>query len=438
MRRQQTGEYLPDLGVSDPTPSTDYLGDANEASSNKPIWIIGGLFVALLLVGGTYRASHVIVQRAFEAKVADQRAVVERVQAVAKQAELKHSPAIKQLATAKQAAKTASTELVAAKNKHTSLLATVDDLNKAAAVEVLGHSWTVNVDVEKCIAKPGEGWARPADAFDVRNEQRVHHQEKVLDRIDTLYRTETYRAQDGFTTETYTEKVSAGTRRVRSGTTTRSLGNGRFKRTPKYRTEKVYKNVTKTRQKPRMVTKTRQVPYEKKVYRDEPVKKPWYIYKTKQWTPAAHLTRSGKGREPLDPEGTPQKDAVNEVGAQRLRQRAVVYTLDLKHAIVGTKTLALKTDAANWNAIKDGASMFQYRSTLLTGENRDTRLLTNSRELASAAQSLARSETRYKQLTDKVPPLEQRIDPLENEIGALRSDAQVEKEKLSRLIRAGF
>jgi hypothetical protein len=187
-----------------------------------------------------------------------------------------------------------------------------------------------------------------------------------------------------------------------------------------------------------MVTKTRQVPYEKKVYRDEPVKKPWYIYKTKQWTPAAHLTRSGKGREPLDPEGTPQKDAGNEVGAQRLRQRTVVYTLDLKHAIVGTKTLALKTDAANWNAIKDGASMFQYRSTLLTGENRDTRLLTNSRELASAAQSLARSETRYKQLTDKVPPLEQRIDPLENEIGALRSDAQVEKEKLSRLIRAGF
>ena len=36
------------------------------------------------------------------------------------------------------------------------------------------------------------------------------------------------------------------------------------------------------------LTKTRQVPYTKKVYRDDPVKKPWYIYKTKQWTPAGY------------------------------------------------------------------------------------------------------------------------------------------------------
>ena len=433
-RRQQTGEYQPEVVtarfVKPDRPS--------RPKSSKPFWILGGVLAVFLLAVAAYGINRSLRHRAFQAKVAEQRAVVDQAQQLARQVEQQHGPALQRLADTQRKTQAAKSESAAAQNKLANLQTAINDLDRAKNVEVAGHSWTVRIDVEKCVAKPGQGWDRPAGAFDVRSEQRVHHHEKVLDRVDTLHRTETYREQDGFITETYTERVASGTRRVQSGTTTKSLGNGRFKRTPKYRTETVYKNVTKTRQKPRMVTKTRQVPYQKKVYRDQPVMKPWYIYKTKLWAPAPQVSRSGQGREPQDPEDAPPKNAGDEVGARRIRQRTVAYALELKDVRDAAQRRTLEVDQKPWTAIEDGASMFLFRSQLLTAQQREERLSANRRELPGAAQYADLLKAKHKQLADQIPLLKLEIGPLEKEVDSLRASAKMEKKKLEQLIRAGY
>ncbi len=212
-------------------------------------------------------------RQGYQQEVAEHQSLVADAQRRVDRATAGLNDAARRVKQAEQAVARARSDVTSAQRWINQLLDEQQSLERAPAVSVVAHAWNVQLKIEECTAKKGEGWNHPSNAFDVRSEQHVHHHEKVLDHVETLYRTETYRAQDGYDTETYTERVSAGTRQVQDGYTVEDLGNGRFRRTPKYRTETVYKNVTKTRQKPRMVTKTRQVPYQKNVYRQDTVHK---------------------------------------------------------------------------------------------------------------------------------------------------------------------
>jgi len=167
-----------------------------------------------------------------------------------------------------------------------------------AIATVTGHSWTRIQHVEEYKTVAQEGWDCPADAFNVRSERREHHKDRVVDHYETRYRT----VQD---------RVADGTERVKTGTKTVNLGNGRFKREPTYSTRTKYKTVS------------RQEPYSDPVYRYEPVYRTYYVYLVNRWVPGAARTTSGNDLNPQWPP-TAVRDA-----QQRMAAREESYTLAL-------------------------------------------------------------------------------------------------------------
>lgn len=439
-RRQKTRKYQEDRvppvvrdlpPVRRPSPSREVQRLADPAPlppprpsrrSCLPIPVL--MVIALLGIAAViYGMNRAARRRAYQAKVADHQALVAAAQARYGQAEAKLNEAAGRLEAAEQEAARARDAVTSASHSLRQLQQTRQDVEDATAVNVLAHGWNVQLQIEQCGAKQGEGWTHPPDAFDVSSEQRVHHHQRVLDHVETLFRTETYRAQDGFDTETYTERVSTGTRQVPDGFDVEDLGNGRFRRTQRYRSETVYENVTKTRQKPRMVTKTRQIPYQNEVYRQDPVNQPWYTYHTKVWTPAPPMSRAGEGMEVLDPADRPPQDPGNELGARRVRDRQVTYSLTLQPVAGDSPPRTLAVPEARWRAFADGSSGLLARNELLSKDERQTRLV-------MLRDQIDQTTTLIGQLEAKVPPLEQRIDPLQQQLQPLALVAAKAQEEL--------
>lgn len=197
-----------------------------------------------------------------------------------------------------------------------------------APATVTGHSWTRIQHVEEYTTLSQEGWDHPSDAYNIRSERREHHKERVVDHYDTKYRM-------------VHERVPDGTERVKTGTRTRSLGNGRFERVPTYSTRTKYRTVS------------RQESYQDPVYRYDPVYRTYYFYLVDRWVPGADRREQGSGLEARWPP-TNVRDA-----KQRMASREESYSLTLlerspeegEQPRTWTRTLDEKT----WRAWPDGA-----------------------------------------------------------------------------------
>jgi len=199
-----------------------------------------------------------------------------------------------------------------------------------AIATVTGHSWTRVQHVEEYKTVAQEGWDCPADAFGVKSERREHHKDKIVDHYETRYRT-------------VHDRVADGTERVKTGTKTVNLGNGRFKREPTYSTRTKYKTVS------------RQEPYSDPVYRYDPVYRTYYFYLVNRWVLAAPRTASGNDLNPQWPP-TAVRDA-----QQRMAAREESYTLALtergQKAGEQPRTWAHALDETAWRSWPDGATV---------------------------------------------------------------------------------
>lgn len=223
-------------------------------------------------------------------------------------------------------------------------------------VVVIGHKWTRVQNIEQYHALDKEGWDHPGDAYDVSSSRRLHHYNRVLDHYETKYRNERYTVQQGTKSQSYTERVSAGTERYQSGSTTRSLGNGRYSRTPTYSTRTKYRTVTRTRQVPNYVTKTRRVSYQDPVYKQVPEYRTYYNYRVNRWLAIAARKTSGRNKKPQWPDTSlPIKSGI---GALRLGSRSGVYTVDLRVLDRDDfKQYSKSLDYGRWREINHGQRM---------------------------------------------------------------------------------
>jgi hypothetical protein len=148
----------------------------------------------------------------------------------------------------------------------------------------------------------------PADAIDKKaNGQRVHHQEQVLDHMDTVY--DSVEVPDGTRTETYTEHVACGENCTTTPRSCRQVcknnkngfatcndvctGGDRSCSTK-------YCDETRTRQVPKTRTerRPRQVPH----YRSEPRYATWFTYHEWDWVERGRVTSAGDDTSPSWPE----------------------------------------------------------------------------------------------------------------------------------------
>lgn len=208
--------------------------------------------------------------------------------------------------------------------------------NEPQEVTVIEHTWSRNVEIEEFRTVSEGGWSKPGGAFDVSSERKFHHNDQVLDHYDTRYRQESYQVRQGTKTESYTEKVRSGSKRVKTGTTVKNLGNGRMKRIPRYKNVPVYKTVRKTRQVPRYVTKYRQVAEKVPVYRNVPVYKTYYKYKVNRWFAYKTLKSAGTGKSPKWPDMSTldlRTDRALEVklGQKRIKAKKGVYSIKVRN-----------------------------------------------------------------------------------------------------------
>lgn len=204
-------------------------------------------------------------------------------------------------------------------------------------VTIVEHSWSLKTELEEFRTVSEEGWSKPSAAFDVTSERRLHHNDQVVDHYETRYHQESYQVRQGTKSESYTEKVRSGSKRVRSGTTTKNLGNGRMKRIPRYKNVPVYKTVRKTRQVPRYVTKYRRVAERHPVYRNVPVYQTYYKYKLNRWFPFKTLESSGKGKSPKWPDISSFKIASSknlkvELGQKRVKSKNGVFSIKVRNS----------------------------------------------------------------------------------------------------------
>jgi hypothetical protein len=214
---------------------------------------------------------------------------------------------------------------------------------------VVEHSWTITRNIQQFQTLSQGGWKQPADAVEVTSQERVHHHNEELDRYVTRYRTESYRVQDGYTTTHSNRRVKTGSKKVKSGYRVKNLGNGRFKKIPKYKTVTTYKNVRETKRTPRYINKTRQVKYKEAVFRKVPVHQLYYSYKVNRWKSLTPITRSGTGKSPQAPPftATSRPPGQAQINDMRLSSESALYTIKLQddHGHVYIKQL----DKIRWD-----------------------------------------------------------------------------------------
>lgn len=198
---------------------------------------------------------------------------------------------------------------------------------KDVVVAVSGHSWSRVQHVEEYRALQQDGWDRPADAYNVRTERRVHHHDRVLDHYEARSRI-------------VHDRVADGTERVRTGTRTRSLGNGRFEREPVYTTRTKYRTVARTER------------YQEPIYRRDPVYRDYYLYTVDRWVPGEDRREQGSGLEARWPPTTVRDTR------QRMGGREETYTIILTERSPEpgeqARTWTRSLDEASWRSWRDG------------------------------------------------------------------------------------
>jgi hypothetical protein len=164
-----------------------------------------------------------------------------------------------------------------------------------ARLTVAGVDWQRTVEVEELQTLTESAWEGevPSDARVLRTSRELHHVDKVQVGTQPV-------------TETYTERVQTGTKKVKVGV--KDLGNGHFEDV--YKDEPVYENQTKTRT------------VQKPIYRDNPVYRSKITYQVDRWK----TTRTAEAKG-LDV--NPQWPAVPSGPKVRAGKRAGKYVVHL-------------------------------------------------------------------------------------------------------------
>lgn len=191
-------------------------------------------------------------------------------------------------------------------------------------VTVTGHTWSRVQQVEELQVVSESGWEKPADAFDVTEEERVHHTDQVKDGV-----------RRG--TKTVTEKVKVGEERYQAGVKKVDLGNGRFKETPVYKKRAIYE------------TQEKQVPFEEPIYKDVKRYQTHFLYKVKRWVAGAPRETSGEGLDARWPD-TSFKDA----SRGRLGAKSATYRVKLRSAKDGA-IYQFECDEERWRSLAEGS-----------------------------------------------------------------------------------
>jgi len=131
-------------------------------------------------------------------------------------------------------------------------------------VEITGHSWIRQINIENYREVTEQGWELPPTARQIRSFRAIHHYDKVFSHYEN---------------RTRTVRVPNGTERYKCGT--RNLGNGHFE--DKYCTRTIYTTKTET--------------YQEAVYKDEPVYRTKYEYYIFRWVIDHKETAQGRGKE---------------------------------------------------------------------------------------------------------------------------------------------
>ncbi len=176
--------------------------------------------------------------------------------------------------------------------------------------------WKRTISTDHWQLTDREGFDPPDDAVDKKKVgEHVHHQEQVLDHMETLY--DSVEVPDGTRTESYTEHVSCGQNCTTTPRTCRQncksnkngfatctdvCTGGNQSCTTKYCDETRTRQVSKTR--------TERRPRQEPRYRSEPRYAPWYTYKVMDWAQVATVDREGDDATPAWPDASaPPHDA---------------------------------------------------------------------------------------------------------------------------------
>jgi hypothetical protein len=227
-------------------------------------------------------------------------------------------------------------------------------------------TWSRSVVVEQWQLAPHEGFTAdlPANALNVKAAgQHFHHNEDVFDHDETVY--DEVEVPDGYTTESYTERVACGEDCTGSGRTCSQQCTPRPQNCREVCTDKKngfasckqvcsgggqdcrevctgterrcttrYCNQSRTRQVPK--TKKEKRPRTVKKYRQEPRNAPWSTFSTWEWVKVREAEDSGDAT-PTWPDagapkdaGAPLEDGGIRAGAER-EVRKASYRVFLKY-----------------------------------------------------------------------------------------------------------
>ena len=174
---------------------------------------------------------------------------------------------------------------------------------KAGKLEIVENSWTRTIQVEEYKNVVESAWKNevPAGATRISSKSELKRHDQIPDGYENV-------------SETYTEKVQTGTKRVKDKK--KNLGNGRFEFT--YKNVPVYENKTKTR----MVKRQR--------YRKVPVYDEKVTYSINRWMKGKIITASGKDDEPAWPEIDGSSNTPAAIGDKRAGEKKKLTLLKLK------------------------------------------------------------------------------------------------------------
>ncbi len=207
-------------------------------------------------------------------------------------------------------------------------------------VTVTGHTWKRVQQVENQQVVNESGWERPDDAFDVSEERKLHHVDKVKDGTRTV-------------TKTVTEKVKVGEERYKAGVKRTDLGNGRFKEVPVYKKRAIYEEQTKL------------VPVKEPIFKEVERYQTHFRYKVKRWVPGEARELSGEGL------GAKWPDATVSGPNQRLGERSAVYRVKLR-ATEGGTNYSFECDEERWRSLGEGTT---WTAVTKDGEVKDLKPL---------------------------------------------------------------
>ncbi len=171
---------------------------------------------------------------------------------------------------------------------------------KAGKLEITETLWTRTIERMEYKTVREEKWRNevPANARELSSSRKIRSHREIPDGFHTV-------------TETYTEKVKVGEKKVKDKRV--SLGNGRFKDT--YKMVPEYKNEKRTRQ------------VKKQKYRKEPVFDEKVTYDADRWIEISPASAKGTTEEPKWPDAGLRGESSPKIGDIKEKSRSEVYVV---------------------------------------------------------------------------------------------------------------